>query len=124
MAKVITAKKIGRQGTTPGNKVIFHVYGANETIRLSDMVFKFDFEGLTTPAINNVQFVPNRIETIMNMGDTNVIVEGKSYSAQQMWEMSALGGIPVDDADSIDITFTTPTNGNLIIELRGTTVQI
>ena len=122
--KKITVKKIGRQGSTPGNKVIFWITGANETITAADLQFKFSFDGVTTPAVNNIQFVPTLIETIMVMGESNAIVDGSHFNNQQTWEMSMLGGIPVTDPTSIPVTFTVPAEGNLLIELRGTSIEI
>ena len=122
--KTITAKKIGVQGSSPGNKVIMWITGANETITAADLQFKYAFDGINTPATNNIQFIPTLIETVMVMGNSNAVIDGVSFNDQSMWEMSTLGGIPVSDPASIPVTFTTPATGNVLIELRGTSIEI
>jgi len=122
--KQVTVKKIGMQASSPGNKVIFWITGANETITAADMQFKYAFDGINQPATNNIQFIPTLIETVMVMGSSNATVDGVSFNNGSMWEMSVLGGIPVDDPTSIPVTFVTPAGGNLLIELRGTSIEI
>jgi hypothetical protein len=122
--KQVTVKKIGVQGSSPGNKVIFWITGANETITAADMQFKYAFDGVNQPSVNNIQFIPTLIETVMVMGTSNATVDGSPFNNSSMWEMSALGGIPISDPASIPVTFATPASGNLLIELRGTSIQI
>ena len=82
MAIVTTAKYTGGGGSTPGNRVVLNISGANHSLSDSD----FTFGGKVT----NV----NMIETVMNCGASAVTIDGKLYETGR-WELSQIGGIPL-----------------------------
>ena len=115
MAKVATVKKIGRQGSTPGNRVVYHVYDANETLEDSDFVFEFSYDPVSSPS-TNVTFSPRVIETVMNCGPSAVTVNGIVYETGR-WELSLVGGQHFD-SDAVSVVFSTPAEGNVYLEIR------
>jgi len=108
MAKQVTAKKIGRQGSTPGNRVTFQVYDASETLADSDFIFQFNND--------NVTFSPRVVETVMNVGPSPVTINDRVFETGR-WELSLVGGMPTD-SDTVTVTFDTAADGNVFIELR------
>ena len=117
MAKLVTAKKIGRQGSTPGNRVTYQVWGANDHLEDSDFVFQFDFDPQLPGRQNvDVTFNPRLIETVMNVGPSPVEINGRSFETGR-WELSLVGGMPTD-SDSIVVNFDTPAEGNVFLEIR------
>ena len=117
MAKQVTAKKIGRQGSTPGNRVTFQVYNANETLADSDFIFQFNYDPqLAGQQDVNVSFNPRVIETVMNVGPSPVTINDRVFETGR-WELSLVGGMPTD-SDTVTVTFDTAADGNVFIELR------
>ena len=117
MAKQVTAKKIGKQGSTPGNRVVYHVYNANETLEDSDFIFQFNYDpALVGQQGVNITFSPRVIETVMNCGPSPVTVNGVTYETGR-WELSLIGGQHFD-SDSVSVAFDTPADGNVYLEIR------
>ena len=105
MAIVTTAKYIGGSGSTPGNRVVLNVSGADASLSASD----FTFGGKVT----NV----NKIETVMNVGPSAVTVDGKIYETGR-WELSQIGGVPLAAINTCVVAFDDAATGNVIIEFR------
>ena len=117
MAKQVTTKKIGRQGSTPGNRVTYHVYNANEHLRDSDFVFQFDYDPVLAGQQGvNFTFIPRVIETVMNCGPSPVEINGVTYETGR-WELSLIGGHHLD-SDGIVLNFNTAADGNVFLEIR------
>jgi len=105
MAIVTTAKYTGGGGSTPGNRVVLNISGANHSLSVSD----FTFGGKVT----NV----NMIETVMNCVASAVTIDGKLYETGR-WELSQIGGIPLAATNTCVVTFDTVGTGNVFIEFR------
>ena len=105
MAIVTTAKYIGGGGSTPGNRVVLNISGANASLNESN----FTFNGRVT----NV----NKIETVMNCGPSAVTIDGKIYETGR-WELSQIGGIPLAAINTCVVAFDDAATGNVIIEFR------
>lgn len=113
MAQKLIAKQMGNNGSTPGNRVVYQIWGRNETLIDSDFTFQSDNGTIVLNA--------RKIETVMNCGPSAVTVDGKIYETGR-WELSLVGGStisePGDAANSVAISFDDPGNGNVIVEIR------
>lgn len=109
MAKRVTAKQVGNNGSTPGNRVVFNVSGGNESLDSDDFTFTVDRGSVTVKA--------SRIESVINMGTSACTIDGKSFETGR-WELSQIGGIPLAVDSKAAITFTSASAGNVIIEFR------
>lgn len=110
MAKQLIAKQMGNNGSTPGNRVVYQIWGSNEGIRDSDFSFSADAGTVTMTA--------RKIESVMNCGPSAVTIDGKVYETGR-WEASMIGGITLSaSSNRFDVVFDDPGNGNVIIEIR------
>jgi hypothetical protein len=110
MAKQLIAKQMGNSGSTPGNRVVYQVWGSNEGIRDSDFSF--------TAAAGTVTMTARKIESVINCGTSPVTIDGKLFETGN-WQMSQIGGVNLSVTDNeFEIVFTTPAAGNVIIEFR------
>lgn len=113
MAIKLIAKQMGNNGSTPGNRVVYQIWGANETLVDSDFTFTNDNGSITLNA--------RKIETVMNCGPSAVTVDGKIYETGR-WELSLIGGATLSDgantSNSVAVAFDDAGNGNVVIEVR------
>lgn len=110
MAKQMIAKQMGNNGSTPGNRVVWHIWGANEGLRDSEFSFSSD-NGTTT-------MTARKIESVINMGTSPVTIDGRLFETGK-WELSLVGGANLTVTNNeFDVVFTTPASGNVIIEFR------
>lgn len=110
MAKQLLAKQMGNNGSTPGNRVVYHVWGADEGLRDSDFSFTADAGTITLTA--------RKIETVMNCGPSAVTIDGKKYETGR-WELSLIGGANLSVTNNeFDVVFDDPSTGNVIFEIR------
>lgn len=126
MANTITAKTLGKSGSSRrnGGRVVVYVDTAG-TLDSEDFTFTYQVpniypDGRSVAAdseyVNVVHiFTPNIIESVINMGENPITIDGKVFETGR-WELSQHGGIPVSSADkSIVISGTAP---SCLIELR------
>lgn len=108
MAIETIAKQMGNNGSTPGNRVVLHIYDASHTLSDTDFTFTNDNGSVTLTA--------RKIETVMNMGPSAVTINGMTFETGR-WECSLVGGINVA-GNSITVVFDNVATGNVIIEFR------
>jgi hypothetical protein len=126
MANTITAKTLGKSGSSRrnGGRVVVYVDTAG-TLDSEDFTFTYQVrnlypDGRGTAAdsdfVNVVHnFKPTLIESIINMGENPITIDGKVFETGR-WELSQHGGLPVANAKgNIVITGTAP---SCLIELR------
>jgi len=109
MAYRVTAKQVGNNGSTPGNRVVFHVHGSNHSLDSDDFTFTKD--------IGTVVIKASRIESVINMGTSDCTIDGKVFETGR-WELSQIGGIPLEVDSQAAVSFTTAASGNVLIEFR------
>jgi hypothetical protein len=110
MAYTLVAKQIGGSGSTPGNRVVYHIYGADTSLDLDDFTFT-NSRGVTSTLLCG------KIESIMNMGESSVLIDGKDYETGR-WEVSQIGGIALNDPSRCAFVFSNQSKGNVIVEFR------
>ncbi len=113
MATNVVSKNLKGGGSTPGNRVVYHVYDANASLTAQDFTF-----ARGSGAVGDSEYVPVRIiESVINMGQSAVTIDGKDFETGR-WELSMHGGIRLDTAGVCAITFGTANQGNVLIEFR------
>lgn len=109
MAFKVTAKQVGNNGSTPANRVVYNVYGADHDLEDSDFTFTNDNGSITVQA--------RRIESVMNCGPSAVTIDGRQYETGR-WELSQIGGVQLDATNDVSIAFDDAASGNVYIEFR------
>jgi len=105
MAAEIVAKAVQVNGSTPGNRIVYHVYDADHTLDSDDFT------------VNGNYVRVRKIESVTNMGQSAVTIDGKDFETGR-WELSLHGGINLAAPAACAITFTTASQGNVVIEFR------
>lgn len=109
MSIKVTAKQVGNNGSTPANRVVLNVYGADHDLVDSDFTFTNDNGSITMQA--------RRIESVMNCGPSAVTIDGRQYETGR-WELSQIGGVQLITANDVSIVFDSAATGNVFIEFR------
>ena len=113
MATNVVSKNLKGGGSTPRNRVVYHVYDANASLTAQDFTF-----ARGSGAIGDSEYVPVRIiESVINMGQSPVTIDGKDFETGR-WELSMHGGIRLDTVGVCTVTFATQNQGNVLIEFR------
>lgn len=109
MAIKVTAKQVGNNGSTPANRVVYNIYGADHTLEDSDFTFTRDNGSVVMQA--------RRIESVMNCGPSAVTIDGRQYETGR-WELSQIGGVQLVTTNDCAIVFDSAATGNVFIEFR------
>ena len=113
MAATVVSKNLNGGGSTPGNRVVYHIFDANASLTAQDFTF-----ARGSGAVGDSEAVSVRlIESVINMGQSAVTIDGMDFETGR-WEMSMHGGIRLAAASTCVVTFGTPSQGNVLIEFR------
>ena len=125
MANTVVSKSVGIQGSSQGNRVVYHIDSA-ATLDSDDFTFTYQVKNIYAPNQSpasdsdekniNHYMRPIKIESVTNMGTNAITIDGKAFATGK-WDFNMTGGIPIVQAKgNVVISGTSP---HAIIVFRG-----
>jgi hypothetical protein len=125
MANKVVSKSVGIQGSSQGNRVVYHIDTA-ATLDSDAFTFTYQVKNIYAPNQSpasdsdekniNHYMRPIKIESITNMGANAITIDGKAYATGK-WDLNMTGGTSIEQAKgNVVISGTAP---NAIVVFRG-----
>jgi|TARA_B100001094_G_C18174486_1_gene797079 hypothetical protein len=125
MANTVVSKSVGIQGSSQGNRVVYHIDTA-ATLDSDAFTFTYQVKNIYGPGQSpasdsdekniNHYMRPIKMESVVNMGPNAITIDGKVFATGK-WDFNMTGGVAIAQAKgNVVISGTSP---NAVIVFRG-----